>query len=198
MQLVEFCSSLVPLCPWQSERVQRERKESEGWRLTEIARGKQRGKDNGASDERNEERIESSMTGKGQKGSASHRCCLWWKRKTPPFCTNFTLSLTPLLSSTHRPRQTERARVRGEIEYVVKEVFKKYFGGFSGDLAEPCIFDFPHSYWHFEIVFFFLKTLLCWNLKCVNPFRIIIITCQDTYASNHIQSLIKRWKHNQR
>lgn len=35
-----------------------ERKASEGWRLTESARGKQRGKDNGTSDERNEEQIE--------------------------------------------------------------------------------------------------------------------------------------------
>lgn len=39
--------------------------------------GKQKGKDDRTSDEKNEVRIESEMTGKGQKGSASHRCSLW-------------------------------------------------------------------------------------------------------------------------
>lgn len=54
-------AKLVPLCSkcqCLSGKSANERKESEGWRQTESARGKQRGKGNGTSDERNEDWIE--------------------------------------------------------------------------------------------------------------------------------------------
>lgn len=105
----------VSVVEQESTKTREKSQKVEDWQI--ALRGSREGRTVEQAIKREERRVESQMTGRGQRGCASHRRNLRWERSTPWFCTTFALSHEFFASCAAHTK----ARVEGENESLLKK-----------------------------------------------------------------------------